>query len=468
VVRQDRVYFEFGKAFVQLYDYRFQIFNVSTFGCTLIIPLEDCADLLAQSAFQNNSELMANVYYEETPVQSLRLRYVRDTKEVFNSTANPVWAFEVVENAFEISQLQAFEKAQSVIVEQTKFVQKRNEIPESLKMIVFELKDAFDHVKKLIDEVEKTIPDLGAQKTLDFRTHLILRLAHFFGKIVPKIYKNIPLLLQKHDATEKQKFYDFARAVLGDFIYGAPFAARAYRKPRGYAGDYEMMNHLYQNEAMGETLFYQCMHKYLIDEPAGEAVKNRANYLLKKLIEMIQASKENTIHVASIASGPAMEVQMLLENLNQLAGKTVEFDFFDQDEESLKYAQKQILSKDKLLKSGFKFNFINAAIKNIITDGLVEKKYHLIYSAGLFDYFSDPVAKMACEQLFRGLDKGGNLIVGNFNIDNPTTPIMEILLDWNLIYRSVEDLQKLFGHISTEMSVEVEPLKINLFANLRR
>ncbi len=85
----------------------------------------------------------------------------------------------------------------------------------------------------------------------------------------------------------------FAREQVGYLVYGAPFANRAYYKPRGYAGDYEMMNHLYRDELVGKTLFDQCMHKYFIDEPAGAAVKNRGQYLFEKITELFKSTPLN-------------------------------------------------------------------------------------------------------------------------------------------------------------------------------
>ncbi len=64
----------------------------------------------------------------------------------------------------------------------------------------------------------------------------------------------------------------------------------------------------------------------------------------------------------------------------------------------------------------------------------------LIYSAGLFDYFTEPVAQMAASKMLASVKPGGRVIIGNFSKDNPCVPFMELVLDWHLIYRSEEDL----------------------------
>jgi extracellular factor (EF) 3-hydroxypalmitic acid methyl ester biosynthesis protein len=109
------------------------------------------------------------------------------------------------------------------------------------------------------------------------------------------------------------------------------------------------------------------------------------------------------------------------------------------------------------------FRFLHKAIKNIIVRGTEHKEYDLIYSAGLFDYLSDPVALMAAQQLFKSVRPGGKLVIGNFNVNNPTQVVMDYALDWELIYRSEEDLLELFKNVGGRLVVEREPLDINLF-----
>jgi chemotaxis methyl-accepting protein methylase len=264
----------------------------------------------------------------------------------------------------------------------------------------------------------------------------------------------------------------FIRNQIGDLIYGAPFAYRAYNKPRGYAGDYEMMNHFYRNELVGSNLFNQCMHKYFIDEPAGMAVKNRVYYLLEKIKDTVIKSSKSKIRILSVASGPAMEQQLFLKEFAQLKdkciGKTIEFTSIDQDEESLKHAQHELLCLNRIVRSNCNFRFMNLAIKNIINQGLPEDDFDLVYTAGLFDYFTDPVAQLAAKKLFDGLNNDGNLIIGNFSMNNPSRPFLEMVLEWHLLYRSPDDLKRLFGNLSKSIVIEQEKLGINLFAVIKK
>jgi hypothetical protein len=65
------------------------------------------------------------------------------------------------------------------------------------------------------------------------------------------------------------------------------------------------------------------------------------------------------------------------------------------------------------------------------------------------------------------LKSGGKLILGNFHPSNPDRAMMDYVLDWRLIYRTEEDMHRLyslsrFGRPYT--NIRFEPAGINLFA----
>jgi hypothetical protein len=55
-------------------------------------------------------------------------------------------------------------------------------------------------------------------------------------------------------------------------------------------------------------------------------------------------------------------------------------------------------------------------------------------------------------------------VIGNFEVANPTRPLMELVLDWPLYHRSPDDLGRLFDGLGSGMSIEREATGVNLFA----
>jgi SAM-dependent methyltransferase len=68
----------------------------------------------------------------------------------------------------------------------------------------------------------------------------------------------------------------------------------------------------------------------------------------------------------------------------------------------------------------------------------------LIYSIGLIDYFNDRFVVNLMNYAYRLLKPGGRLILGNFHPRNPIA-LMDYVLDWKLIHRTEEDMDRLFA-----------------------
>src|SRR5205823_6016134 len=73
--------------------------------------------------------------------------------------------------------------------------------------------------------------------------------------------------------SEQHGFY--FRKQMRDFIASSELLSRTNSKPRGYAGDSEVMRLIYANDFRGPTIFAQFMHKYPVELAAAQAVRNR-------------------------------------------------------------------------------------------------------------------------------------------------------------------------------------------------
>ncbi|QLY26459.1 class I SAM-dependent methyltransferase [Bdellovibrio sp. KM01] len=467
VVRQDRTPFEPGLCHITVNGFRCDVLNLSTFGCAILVAETDYAAFRAAFGIHNHPE--AALTYKDIKTQNIKLRWVRNEPYALSPFSQMLVAFEVMEEPLQIERIQALQATTTVIEKQTEYAVALSQLPAEFKNYVYEMKDWLEKLKAQVDTLEANAPKDSIEECQEYKATIATQLSQYLGHVIPGSYAKIPELIKDLSPEQLKWATEFAREQVGHLIYGAPFASRAYYKPRGYAGDYEMMNHLYRNELVGKTLFDQCMHKYFIDEPAGAAVKNRGTYLFEKISALVQASPtDKPLKFLSIASGPAMEQQLFLKNKKEFYGRTLEFTCLDQDEESLKHAQRRLLTLERSVKSGFNYRFNNMAIKNVIAMGCPEQDYDMIYSAGLFDYFTEHVAHMAAKQMLNSVKDGGHIIIGNFSKTNPCVPFMELILDWHLIYRSEEDLLRIFNGLGSKIWIEKEPLGVNLFVVIKK
>lgn len=253
---------------------------------------------------------------------------------------------------------------------------------------------------------------------------------------------------------------------VGRYFQECPFGCRAFYKPSGYAGDYEMMNLIYRNGAEGDTLFRRCLNLYSLNVPYSVAVRNRARLLTDKLQAKVTNLKtDETLRVLSVACGPAREICSLIEANHPNLAK-VEIVLLDQDTRALEFASSEI---EKCLRRtgaaiSVKYLAANAIQFARRRDG---EKYDFIYSAGLFDYFTDSLAKLTAQRLFQKLTTAGELFIGNYKAYPAGRMQMEMVLDWHLIYRDETDLVGLFSEITPNLYLESEEEKVNLFVTLR-
>jgi hypothetical protein len=94
---------------------------------------------------------------------------------------------------------------------------------------------------------------------------------------------------------ECKEGFQFFRSEMKNLVYQSPFAKRSMEKPRGYAGDFEMMNLIYRNANYGQTLFGKCMENAFLRHPEPQAVRNRINYLSEKIVSTVLNKQGATI-----------------------------------------------------------------------------------------------------------------------------------------------------------------------------
>ena len=451
LLRQERYFSESESCYLKIAGNKYQVTNYSSFGVA-IISNENTG---FSDEYNDIPFIFNDVNIVNLNLQKIRTEYQTDDKKII--------AFEIISDPIDLDKLTAVNAANSVIQLQQVFSESTSHIPAEVKSQVYEIVDWLEHLMAEVNRVEENIDPSDTQSVAEYEETIISIIAEYLGKVFPPVYNRYAETLSGYPEAIHKDAIDFLRQKLNHIIYQSPFADRVFNKPRGYAGDYEMMNLIYKQENLGKSLFARCLHRYYINEPAAQAVRNRSEYLVNVITKALtSASNDRVYRILSVACGPAMEWQTLIPELSVI-GKNVLVDLLDQDKQALLSTQNQLRKLCRKNGLTFPFQFINKAIKNIIVKGTEYKKYDLIYSAGLFDYLTDAVAVMTAKKMFESLRPGGKMIIGNFNVDNPNQVGMDYAIDWKLIYRSEKDLLKLFAGIGNKLSIEKEKLDINLF-----
>ncbi len=276
----------------------------------------------------------------------------------------------------------------------------------------------------------------------------------------------------------KQHFIhrEYFQKMLNEFLTASTLFNRAYTKPLGYAGDYEMMNIIYRNGFEGEDVFSQVMNKIDCEGSAAKAVRNRRDYLSRKIASTYRSVPEDgSCKIVSIACGPCVEMADFLGGLKEMK-RTVKLDFIamDQDENALDDASRRLFPLIEGIQD-IRIRVTRDNIKDLILGRNKKGNEHyadadLIYTAGLCDYLSNNAVARLVRELYRFLKPGGSLVVGNFGTFNPQRFKMEYGSEWFLIYRSEEEIRSFIKGLPEDIvySVEKEPEGVNLFLNVTK
>lgn len=274
----------------------------------------------------------------------------------------------------------------------------------------------------------------------------------------------------RQEEHERHGFY--FRKQLWDFILSSPFMQRTVLKPRGYAGDSKMMSMIYKNNYQGNSTFSKLMHKHPIEHPAAQAVRNRRELISNKFEAIKKRAAKNgaKAKILSVACGPAYEIRDII--LTPEDCSKIHFTLLDQDKNALQEAAELISESESRLNCKLGLKYINESVRYMLGTPQLEKEwghFDFIYSMGLFDYLTPPVAKVVLTKLFELLEAGGELIIGNFHVSNPSKIYMEYWLSWVLYHRREEELKYMLGETpSAKIQVLFEDTGSQMFLSVKK
>jgi extracellular factor (EF) 3-hydroxypalmitic acid methyl ester biosynthesis protein len=208
-----------------------------------------------------------------------------------------------------------------------------------------------------------------------------------------------------------------------------PFTARAFNKPRGYAGDAVMLDYIYRQRPQHLTELGAAVHFMTTREGAAKSIIWRRDRLGAEIAKTIRRTRK--ARILAVVSGHLRELDVVRATETRRDFKIVAL---DQDVESL---QEAVNSNPDI-----NITPINKSISHLFKaqDGA---KYDLIYSAGLFDYLATKTASGLLTRLMEMLAPAGRLVVGNYAPENYGRGYMEGMMGWSLIYRSEAELEVL-------------------------
>ncbi len=229
---------------------------------------------------------------------------------------------------------------------------------------------------------------------------------------------------------------------LSELVWQDPFTSHSARKPRGYAGDASLLDYIYGYQKPQSTNLGKSIYDYTVNTPSSRAVKARAG-IIAKIIDKL-AGEKGDMRIFSIACGHLREAEMS-EAMRK--GKISEYVAFDQDKESLAHVDKRFGKQGVKIVQGSIGELLMGKHKNLGT-------FDFVYAAGLYDYLSQRLATRLTSLMFNFTNPGGITLLTNYLPDKIGTGYMEAFMEWNLIFRTPEELLDTAKRIPNSQIVE--------------
>ncbi|MGA3268643.1 MAG: class I SAM-dependent methyltransferase [Verrucomicrobiota bacterium] len=319
-------------------------------------------------------------------------------------------------------------------------------LPE-FKVVIADMQMFLADLQIWLQQVELGIRSAPAGDRVEVEQQLARQLGQSVVPAFDALHERLEALSAQIDEDLRPGHRSFSKRQLHPFLLCSPFAYRAYHKPLGYAGDYEMVNMIGRNPCEGASLFAKIVNLWFLSQWPSKAHRNRLAYLAERLqteaLRVARTGRRQT-RIYNFACGPAIELQNFMRD-SQLSGQ-VEVTLADFSKEGLNYVQKAVSDLNRQFSRAASFQFQKKSVYQILKDGQKpvvsgggpSQGYDLIYCAGLFDYLPDSTCKQLTSIFYDWLAPGGLLAVTNVVDNKPFRHMLEFVLDWHLIYRDAQ------------------------------
>jgi len=344
-------------------------------------------------------------------------------------------------------------------------------IPSDYKVVIADIQSFLFELRHWVEEVEMGLSGANGHRATAER--------QAFDALVKPVTPCLNSLFERFEVEcrnvtpEMQPAHGiYAKRQLHPLLLCSPFMHRIYRKPLGYAGDYEMVNMILRDPLEGSSLFAKVLNSWFLSQVPAAAHRNRVTTLTQRLIEETARTlaRNRPARVYNLGCGPAQEVRAFMEQ--SPLSDHAEFTLLDFNEETLGYTRTSLDDARRRHNRATRIQLVRKSVAQVIKAGLrnVTAEYDLVYCAGLFDYLPDRVCHQLLNMFYAMLAPGGLLFATNVDPSNPIRNIMGYIFEWCLIERTGPQFSTLIpeGAAKDDCKVTAESTGCNVFLEVRK
>ena len=274
----------------------------------------------------------------------------------------------------------------------------------------------------------------------------------------------------KIDEAQAPSHRAFAQAALHPLVLRAPFVFRAYTKPMGYAGDYQMVRQILSDPREGPSTYFQIVNAAFLQTTIATAHRNRIELLVDFLKDQANAARAagRRFRILNVGCGPAEEIQRFMTTWDEPG--ILSFVLLDFNKETLAWTRDVLTtlaaSLNKQIEIEYVHDSVHELLKRRMSDTNDGPSFDAVYCAGLFDYLSDRVCMRLLNYFASRTRNGGKLLVTNVFCNEAERYSMEHLLEWYLVYRDQGAMATLLPKQSKQHRIYSDETGANVFAEV--
>jgi extracellular factor (EF) 3-hydroxypalmitic acid methyl ester biosynthesis protein len=345
-------------------------------------------------------------------------------------------------------------------------------VDPEIKVVIADIQSFLFELRHWVEEVE-----LGLTNLKDGQRSAAERDA--VDELVKPVTPCLNHLFEKFEISTRNIVADlqpahgmYVKRQLHPLLLCAPFMHRIFRKPLGYAGDYEMVNMILRAPYEGASLYAKVLNTWFLSQPPAEAHRNRVKFLTQRLIEETSRgmARNQMTRIFNLGCGPAQEVRDFMEK-SELSNRA-EFSLLDFNDETLAYTLRTLDESRRRNNRNTRVQLIKKSVAQVIKSGSrnITPEYDLVYCAGLFDYLPDRVCQQLTNMFYRMVAPGGLLLVTNVDNSNPIRNIMGYIFEWRLIERNAVGMELLVPDDASpdDIKITADATACNVFLEVRK
>lgn len=232
---------------------------------------------------------------------------------------------------------------------------------------------------------------------------------------------------------------------LRPFICESPLLWRTTVWPCGYAGDFESVQMIMNNQIMSPNVspLGRALENEVLKQDICQQHRNKMKYqgevMIKGCIDR-KAALDEKAEIITLACGPCPDLQGIQDSIENA---NVHFTLLEKDIGAINFCQ-SILKTAVLEKCDFVEGNVLHLHRGNVVKNIPKGGYDLILAGGLFDYLTDKmITRLLSYSWNELLATGGSIFFTNVVPEYKRSFHTEAILDWSLIGRSDSELRSI-------------------------